>query len=393
MDIQQLEELLSKFNTGKCSEAERDLLETWYRSFDWNHPRPDMPVAELARLKEETWSGIQKGKAATAPAEIVNGGFNKYVLITRRWRYVAAAIVLVIAGMAIYNSMHRQKKHDSASPIVAHPPIIDINPGASKAQLVMADGKVISLDAAGTKTLKETDGTCIDQQSGKLVYTGTQANSETVLFNTLSIPRGGEYQLVLPDGTKVWLNASTSLRFPTRFTGNERKIFLKGEAYFEVMENRQMPFHIEVGNDMKVEVLGTHFNIMSYEDENDTKTTLVEGKVKVTCQSNTLVLSPSRQAIWDKRKGSLTSAEADVEKAVAWKNGMIEFHDDDLPYIMRQVSRWYDVDISFAGTPPVGLYTGSIRRQAKLEKVLEILQVAGVRFRTEGKKIVVEESK
>jgi transmembrane sensor len=393
LDIQQLEELLSRYNAGKCTEAERNQLETWYRSFDWNHPLPDMPVTELARLKEETWSGIQKGKSATAPAETVKGHFTKYSVIAAHWRYIAAAMVIIIAGIAIYKGNDGRKKNGPADSIAAYPVITDINPGASKAQLIMAGGKVVTLDAAGSGILKEADGTRIDQQSGKLVYSGIPANGETVLYNTLSIPRGGEYQLVLPDGTRVWLNASTSLRFPTRFTGKERKIFLKGEAYFEVKEDPKMPFHIEAGNETNVEVLGTHFNIMSYDDENDTKTTLVEGKVKVTCQANTLTLSPATQAIWNKRRGSLTSAEADVEKIIAWKNGMIEFHDDDLPYIMRQLSRWYDVDISFAGAPPVGLYTGSIRRQVKLEKVLEILQLAGVQFRMDGRKIIVEESK
>ena len=237
--------------------------------------------------------------------------------------------------------------------------------------------------------LKEKDGTLIDKQSGTLVYDDGAAHNGKILFNTLSTPRGGEYQLVLPDGSKVWLNAASSLRFPTRFEGKQRTVFLNGEAYFEVAKNAKMPFQVMLDDGMTVEVLGTHFNIMSYGDEKEVRTTLAEGIVKVTKMKKSVLLSPSKQAVMLKADQSLIVSDANVDKALAWKDGMIEFDGDELPYIMRQLSRWYDVDVYFLGEVPKGTYNGSIRRQAPLSKVLEILKLAGVQFKLENKKLMV----
>ncbi|MEO7767572.1 MAG: FecR domain-containing protein, partial [Ferruginibacter sp.] len=256
-------------------------------------------------------------------------------------------------------------------------------------ELILADGSIVSLDSIQTMQLKEIDGTLINKQSGKLVYKDGIAANEKTLFNTLSTPRGGEYQLVLPDGSKVWLNAASSLRFPTRFTGKERVVYLHGEAYFEVFKNQQMPFKVKLANDMTVQVLGTHFNIMDYDDESEVCTTLAEGSVTVTSQMKTVHLTPSMQAIMKRSDQHLEVSNADVEKALAWKNGMIEFDGDALPYIMRQLSRWYDVDVTFTGAIPQGTYKGAIRRQAPLIKVVEILKLAGVKFKQEDKKLIV----
>ena len=221
-------------------------------------------------------------------------------------------------------------------------------PGTNKAVLTLAGGSIVSLDSAVNIRLKEADGTLINKQTGKLVYSENNSDNAKIFFNVLSTPRGGDYQLVLADGTKVWLNAASSLKFPTRFEGKERTVYLHGEAYFEVAKNKQMPFHVVLDNDMTVEVLGTHFNIMGYSDEEEIKTTLIEGTVKVTTTAKTVLLTPSTQAVISKADKTMEVGNTDVVKELAWKNGTIEFDGDDLQYMMRQIGRWYDVDIQFS---------------------------------------------
>ena len=173
------------------------------------------------------------------------------------------------------------------------------------------------------------------------------------------------------------------------FSNKERKVFLSGEAYFEIAHNAHAPFKIVTADSMEVEVLGTAFNIMAYEDEKEIKTTLAEGKVKVRQGTDKALLSPSQQAVFKKDRGIEVRA-ADVEKETAWKNGIIEFNDDDLPSIMRELSRWYDVDIKFEGTAPGDRYNGAISRRATLSEVMQILRVAGVQYTLNNKTIVIK---
>lgn len=389
MDIQYLQDLIRKYNLDKCTEDEKLLLEQWYQSFEWNQSDNDIKHDELIHLREEVFHGIKSRMAPSSGNQTVETDFGKTRSLFFWWRFAAAAMVIITAGFFIYN-FSANKKHDiSITPALINEIPTDIKPGSSIAQLILADGSVVSLDSAGTLQLKEKDGTLIHKQSGKLIYDQAALTTSDVLFNTLSIPRGGEYQVVLPDGTKVWMNAASTLRYPTRFTGNERKVFLNGEAYFEVVKNARMPFRVIVDTDMTVQVLGTHFNIKAYSDEDEVKTTLVEGLVKVSNKMNTVMLSPSKQAAWGKIDQRLTVSEADVEKETAWKNGMIEFREDNLPYIMKQISRWYDVDVILTGNYPDGNYSDSIRRQSTLLQVLEILKAAGVQFKMEGKKLTI----
>ena len=339
----------------------------------------------MERLKEEAWQILQKkmnSQPIATPAGLKQRQFNW-------WLYAAAAIFLaVIGGFGVYIFQQDQNIERTTSAPQNKEAMKDIVPGSRKAQLVLGDGSIISLDSAKTMQLTEKDGTDIDKVSGRLVYNSGAGNG-AILFNTLTTPRGGEYQLVLPDGSKVWLNASSSLKFPTRFDGSSRTVFLNGEAYFEVARNEKMPFHVKLNDGMDVEVLGTHFNIMGYDDESEIKTTLAEGRVKVSKESVTVFLTPAKQAVLNKSEKSLVVNNADVSKELAWKNGMIEFNGEDLHYIMRQLSRWYDVDIYFERQIPKGRYEGAIRREAPLSKVLEILKLAGVEFKMENRKILI----
>jgi transmembrane sensor len=387
--MQKIEDMIRKYNSGECTAEEKIWLEQWYQSFEWNNESDTIHDGNIKKLKEEVWLALQNSKTP-AEREVIPPAISMLSKSIKAWYYAAAAVTIAaIAVISFYLS--RPSKESNAVNHVATKQDInsDVLPGTSKAQLVLSNGNVVSLDSARNMQLKEEDGTYINKESGKLVYNDNAGGNGKILFNTLSTPRGGEYQLVLPDGSKVWLNAASSIKFPTRFGGNERTVFVHGEAYFEVTKNKEVPFQVKLDNDMTVQVVGTHFNIMAYGDESVVRTTLAEGIVKVISPVKTVLLSPSKQAIMKRGDQSLTVSNADVSKALAWKNGMIEFDGDDLPYIMRQLSRWYDVDVNFAGAIPKGTYKGTIHRQSPLSKVLEILRVAGVQFKMNDKKLIV----
>ena len=220
-----------------------------------------------------------------------------------------------------------------------------------------------------------------------VAYKSTDENSQPTTYNTLSTPNGGQYQLILPDGSKVWLNASSSIHFPTVFKGNERDVTVTGEVYFEVAKNAAMPFKITV-KDMEVQVLGTHFDIMAYDDENAMRTTLLEGSVKVTKGSVNRMLVPGQQSIINELP-DIKVADADLEEVMAWKNGLFQFNGLDIQTVMRQISRWYDVDVVYEGKIPTGHFTGVVNRSNDISQVLKIMQAGGVRFKMDGRKLVV----
>ncbi|WP_160715886.1 FecR family protein [Chitinophaga solisilvae] len=301
----------------------------------------------------------------------------------RWWQAAAAAVLMLTAGTAVRFYTRPPQK-------VAQQVPSDILPGHTKAVLTLGDGATVTLDTSGRSNHQEKDGTLIHEDNGRLVYGAAGKNQEKIVFNTLTTPRGGEYQVVLPDGSKVWLNAATSLRFPTRFAGNERTVYLKGEAYFEITPDDRQPFHVALDNGLKISVLGTAFNVMNYADETTINTTLVSGKVKVTPPAgNAVLLAPSQQAVLAGNNQQLTVSEADTDKVTAWKTGMFEFEDDDLPAIMRQLARWYDVEVAYTGRIPDMHYSGSIRKQSTLSQALRILKTAGIRYTVQDRKIII----
>ncbi len=310
--------------------------------------------------------------------------------IIRFWR-VAAAAVLVLAISAAGWKWLRNSGSPQPGMVATIPEGNDVMPGRPKAHLVMGDGKAVELDETSELGLEEKDGTRIGQSKGQLVYDAVAGPSSETIYNTITTPRGGEYQVVLPDGSKVWMNAGSSLRFPTRFSGPDRTVQLTGEAYFEVAQQAARPFMVQVANGGKIAVLGTSFNIMAYEDERAIHTTLVTGKVKVISPSGKdVLLAPSQQAILSRESGTIKVGEADVDKAIAWKGGMFEFNDDDISTVMRQLARWYDVEVKFSGPVPDKHYTGSFRKQSTLQQALHILKTAGIRFSIEGRQILVD---
>jgi len=310
----------------------------------------------------------------------------------KRYRFIAAAAILIlIAGLAVVFTLPKRKT-DIASLPVTQRFKNDVAPGGEKAVLTLADGNQIVLDNASNGELARQGATRVMKlENGQLAYTAHSSASQPVSYNTVSTPRGGQYQVQLPDGSKVWLNAASSLRFPTAFTGKEREVELSGEAYFQVTKNSSMPFKVAIISTVKepvqIEVLGTELDVEAYADEEDQKTTLINGSVKVISGIHEVLLKPGQQGRVNSSLGVLSNVN--IEEAIAWKNGLFQFQDASIQSIMRQVGRWYDVDIVYKGKIDQQ-FIGKIPRQVQVSTLLKILESTGwVHFMIEGKKITV----
>jgi ferric-dicitrate binding protein FerR (iron transport regulator) len=298
----------------------------------------------------------------------------------------AAVIVLLVVGVWL-GTMHRRQ----AAPVAATTDYLknDVPPGGNKALLTLANGKTVVLDSLNNGTVALQGNTkVLKLNNGQLAYNRINQGPVEEVYNTLRTPVGGQYKIILPDGSKVWLNAASSIRFPTAFTGNERQVFIQGEAYFEVARNETKPFIVSV-NDIEVKVIGTHFNIMAYGDEPAVETTLLEGAVEVTRGDAATMLRPGQQAsIVHGGKISLMK-DIDVHEATAWKDGLFQFNEAGVADIMRQIARWYNVEIIYADGIPPGHITGKIPRNTNLSKVLEMMQLSGIHCKIEGREVIV----
>jgi ferric-dicitrate binding protein FerR (iron transport regulator) len=301
----------------------------------------------------------------------------------------AAAATIVFASIALWlvfshPSNSRQQQISSLHNIPA---------GSSKATLTLGNGSMIQLDSAA-QTISDVNGVKIlNFNKGQLVYDNTADISESdILYNTLTTPRGGQYQVVLPDGSKVWLNAASSIRFPSTFTGKERRITVTGEIYIEVAKNPAQPFYVTARN-TELQVLGTSFNINSYEDEPNIQTTLVEGGLRVTPQSSVIdhllsvILTPGQQAVQSNQQ--LAVQNANIDQVLAWKNGYFNFNDLTLQEVLRAIARWYDVEVIYDGKIAPDKFGGSIQRELSLQEILDVLKQTGVHFRIDNKKLIV----
>jgi ferric-dicitrate binding protein FerR (iron transport regulator) len=274
-----------------------------------------------------------------------------------------------------------------ATKIAAVKLVADILPGSDKAVLTLGNGATVMLDSTGNQVI--TQGTVqIRQQNGQLHYATANGTTEMV-YNTLTTPRGGKFRIVLPDGSAVWLNAASSLTFPTAFNGNSRVVELRGQGYFEIAPDAKRPFKVKV-KDMEVQVLGTSFDIMAYTEETAINTTLVQGGVRVVKGNNTQLLQPGQQAVIAAGSQQITVQEANVNQVIAWKNDRFIFNDTDLETILREVARWYDVQIVYTKKPGNEKYNGGLSRHLPLSVVLQLLEDNGNNhFKTDGQKIIV----
>lgn len=305
------------------------------------------------------------------------------------WRRMSiAASILLFLSVGSYFLFTKQPAQQN----VQNQPN-DISAERNKAILTLSNGQQILLNDAKNGTLAKQGNTVINKTNdGAIAYNGQRAESSVagadIEYNTITVPRGSTYKLTLTDGTKVWLNAISSLKYPTSFKGRERNVEIVGEAYFEVAHNKQKPFHVKAAG-QTVEVLGTHFNINAYPDEEKIKTDLLEGSVKVSKNKESALLKPGQASVILANQSKILVRNADVQSAVAWKNGLFSFKRADLKTVMRQISRWYDVDVSYQGEIPETAITGTIDRNLSAAKALEIISNLGVSYKSEGKKVII----
>ena len=388
MDANQFSNLLQRYRLGTCSEEEKEWVEGWYneRRNDIYNP---LTANEEEIVGERIYSNVQD-VLTSATAERV-------IPIWRRKRtwWVAAGTMMLMATAGYFLLTHKNPIPEIVQ--APKPETRPVMPGGNKALLTLGDGSVIVLDSAANGALTQQGKTIVlKKQDGQLVYQSQHnGKQDAVAWNTISTPRGGQYQVVLPDGTKVWLNAVSSLRFPSGFTGKERVVELTGEAYFEVNHNN-LPFIVEIISAAgrpgggRVEVLGTHFNIKAYLDESTIKTTLLEGSVDMTSTGSHYILKPGQQALLHKKNGMMSLDEhADLEEAVAWKDGRFVFNEASVETVMREIARWYDVEIVYADKVPAEKFEGEIPRNSNITEVFKILELSNVHCKIEGRKITV----
>ncbi|KIC94053.1 FecR family protein [Flavihumibacter solisilvae] len=388
--------MIARHLQGELTPAEQEELQQWLGEDENNHKLletfhdEEFVQSGLSTLhsidKNEAWDKISR--KLDLPISIRRRpGYRAY------WWAAAILLVTLSAGGWFLLQQSVTTPGTQVSVTRTHSPA-EILPGTDKATLTLSDGTTINLDSAQNGQLASQGAARIlKHEDGSLVYKVSGKTGEEIIYNTVSTPRGGQYRLTLPDGSRVWLNAASEIRFPAVFASDERQVEIKGEVYFEVekafdKQKRKLPFIVQV-NEMKVEVLGTHFNINAYADEVAAKTTLLEGSVKVLSGTSQHELVPGEQANVRPNESVKVLADVDVEEVMAWKDGLFNFSNADIHGIMRQVSRWYDVDVRYTAEVPARTFSGKIRRSANLTNVLMILEKSGIHFKVEGKNIVV----
>ena len=344
------------------------------------------PEAMLDGLQEIRSVDVDRGwarlQAAMAAAQKPRPNRRKQLIM---------AMAAVLTGTILIAGLFLQLTKDGSLPkpaLQAERSIEPIGPGKDRAFLVLADGSRIPLDSAGNGRLA-MQGSAEVVKKGALLSYRSATPQTTAVYNTISTPRGGQYRLELPDGSKVWLNAASSLRFPTAFIGKERTVYLEGEAFFDVKTDARKPFRVKVG-ELTVDATGTQFNINAYPDEAGILTTLSEGRVEVRSGGTMVTLKPAEEVLAH-QKGHLTPVrKADLESTLAWTNGKFVFNGADVPAIMRQIGRWYDVDVRYLGPVKGETFTGMVSRQSDISRVLRIMEAGGIKFRIEKNVIMVE---
>jgi transmembrane sensor len=391
LEKENFHKLLDKYISGEASHEEEQRLLNFYGSF--NSPSETEPIPGLDEVKDKIFDKISE---KITPEVDYSRSFNLYYL--KSFSIAAMILLTITTGIYFYSNRTIQEEEQFVEISVKN----DILPGNNKAILTLADGSKISLDDAANGLLASQGNIAITKtENGEIVYEKNNLDKNKGILspsviNTIQTPKGGKFQVRLPDGSKVWLNSASTLSYPTAFTGTERKVKLEGEAYFEIASNKKIPFRVESDGQI-VEVLGTHFNINSYDDEDFTKTTLLEGSVRVILNSQsdvkgkTRMLKPGEQSLTNSSQSGIRIENADTEKAVAWKNGYFKFKNTPIQQIMREVERWYDVELVYEGTMPTDEFTGFISNEVNISGVLKILeQSGGVKFSVKGKKIKVK---
>ncbi len=362
----------------KNSEAFQQLLDHSWESFDGQGPDGTSAQTRAYILAQIIGSStLQKPLARRIP-------------FIRKWGRVAAAVLILVAIGFYWWPQHKNTPEPAAQLVKGPDAVL---PGREGAVLTLANGRQVVLDSLGNGMVANENDMQAIVKNGQLVYEAVPGKSASAqpVWNTMSTPRGRQYNITLSDGTRVWLNAASAISFPVKFTGSTRPVTITGEAYFEVAHNTAMPFIVTQTNGVTVQVLGTRFNINTYEDEAAVKVTVLEGSVVVSAGATAeapAVLQPLQQRVLP-RTGTAVTVTARPDEVLAWKNGLFNFNHASLQQVMRQLSRWYDIDIVYENKVPDMQFGGEMSRGLQLSDVLTGLQGAGVRFRLQGKTLIV----
>lgn len=375
-DVQQLlqiAQLIYRQRSGELSETEQETLSAWLAASEQNRRLfAELSSGQLEAItrseadQEKLQASIERVYLATG---IKPGPANIYMSKWRTWRWAAAVLVLALAGAWALRLVQANKQ----------PPLMavhtDVAPGSRKATLQLGNGSTIVLDDVQNGVIASQGKTVIKKSAnGQLVYDASAAVATEITYNTIATPNGGEYEVILPDGSHVWLNAASSIRFPAAFTGNTRQVEINGEAYLEVVKNAKAPFTVVSGKH-SVEVLGTAFNIHSYPKDENIATTLIKGSIRIVAGKNTKVLQPGQQSLVSRNAGDIRLApEVNMEEVLAWRNGKFIFDDTNMKTVVSQLERWYDVSINYTGMEDYR-FNGEISRNVSLSKVLKMMEL------------------
>ncbi len=369
--------LLKKYQEGTLSNEDKDKVDAWYL-----HKASNSNLQLNEYELEDSYEYLKAKLPLKQETKVI-----------RIWPRVAvAASIAVLLGTGIFYFTKTKEQ----IPQVAEKPQ-EIAPGGNRGILTLSNGKQIVLaDISAKDTIakegEEDEVTIKMGANGVITYiinpNTVASKADANLFNTLSTPTGGQYNIVLADGTKVYLNAVSSIKYPTQFNGDKRIVELDGEAYFEVAKNKNKPFIVKSG-DQDIEVLGTHFNVHAYDNESVVKTTLLEGSVAVNYKNQKAILKPGQQSNVSDKFNKITIKQVDTEAAIAWKNGRFKFDNADLKTVMRQLERWYGINVEYRGDVPDVRFNGGTFMNKNLSEVLKVLELSNIKFKVEGKTIIV----
>lgn len=377
MEKEKPEELLNKYLKGTCTPSEKELVESWINSrlisskWQWKDEKHKQDVK--ARIQQH----LEK---VNVPQKVSSQSY------VHRFLWAASLALFIAVGVLLYT------QSPTSEVVVANDPATEfVKPGTKSATLTLEDGSIIRLDDKINGILaKRQEVTIRKLKDGQLIYEAGKGKAEKPFMNKINIPLGGQYQITLPDGTQVWLNSASSLTYPSYFSGEERLVQLTGEAYFEVAKNAGMPFRVTAG-DTDIKVTGTHFNVSAYAEDQRISTTLLEGSVDVVKNSSILHLKPGQRAVSIPQSDYFVRHVVDAEAAIGWKNGYFVFEDQSIETIMRDVARWYNVDVSFERRKGIEKKVGgTFSRSKSLDELLDFLEKLEVaQFKKEGRKIIV----
>lgn len=372
MEKKRLETLLEKYHDGSCNEEELQELYRWYESYG-DADTLELPVSVTENRKRYLDAKFEEFKLLRGDTRIIRIKRVKQV-------FAAAAVLVVLLGIGWMWKASVNKKEEQRIGIVKS----DILPGHTGAVLTLSNGSTVVLDSTGNTMVAQQGASRIKNINGHLIYNAGTVSTPEVVYNTLSTPRGRQYQLTLPDGSRVWLNAESSIRYPVAFTGKERKVEITGEAYFEVVHISSKPFKV-IAAKTEIEDIGTHFNINAYGDEPLLKTTLLEGAVKICGH----LLRPGQQAQVGVDQTVRVVELPDAENIIAWKEGIINFSAVDIATLLRQIERWYNVEVRVEGQLPDIYLTGTLPSSMKLSSVMKVFELNKIKCRLQGNELIV----